>query len=509
MIAPTRNAHRAQRELIVAQPLFAGLPLALVNDLVEGSRVLELPAQELLYCAEEPIREAFVLVSGSAMRTHLLPSGNEKVLELAQAPQVLGLGELLGVSHYGASCRIMTPSVVVAIDILRWHEAVQRNRELSWRIIQALAQRQYAIEFDVTGHHSRATGAQRILDYLLEQAGEHIGLAGETTVVLRASKKIIAARIGMTPESFSRSLRQLSEQGLVVVEGRKVHVQHAALLDTETGTSSQRLRFARKAKAQRQGAVRSVAPGAVINLCGRFRLLSQRMAVAWALIALGVSAEKAAVRLRRLEAELKRALLGLAQLELPDDLEAERQTLVEAWPDFLAAVAVEGASSERGEWVFVASEKLLEAADRMTTAAEQLFALPDAHYVNVAGRNRMLSQRIAKLFLLRGWVAQPECIRGEIEAAIQEFECNLDELRLSGRSLPELSAQLQEVSAQWEKFLRALAPDTSRTQHWQHARSVVSEADRLLRHVDTAVKLYERLTPASGLPGTDTEGAVV
>jgi len=172
VIAPTRNAHRAQRELIVAQPLFAGLPLALVNDLVEGSRVLELPAQELLYCAEEPIREAFVLVSGSAMRTHLLPSGNEKVLELAQAPQVLGLGELLGVSHYGASCRIMTPSVVVAIDILCWHEAVQRNRELSWRIIQALAQRQYAIEFDVTGHHSRneapgqqsAQGVQRDVD---------------------------------------------------------------------------------------------------------------------------------------------------------------------------------------------------------------------------------------------------------------------------------------------------------------------------------------------------------
>jgi len=34
-----------------------------------------------------------------------------------------------------------------------------------------------------------------------------------------------------------------------------------------------------------------------------------------------------------------------------------------------------------------------------------------------------------------------------------------------------------------------------RAQRGQHVRAVGGEADRLLRHVDTAVKLYERLTP--------------
>ena len=47
-----------------------------------------------------------------------------------------------------------------------------------------------------------------------------------------------------------------------------------------------------------------------------------------------------------------------------------------------------------------------------------------------------------------------------------------------------------------KRFLRALAPDVMRVQRAQHVRAVVGEADRLLRHVDTAVKLYERLTPA-------------
>ena len=494
MIAPARDAHSAQRELIAAEPLFSGLARALVDELVAASRVLELPAQSALYGADEPIREAFVLASGSAMRERVLPGGNTKVLEIVQAPQVLGLGELFGATHYGASCRVITHSIVTAIDIRRLRAVIEQDRKLSWRMVQALARRQCAIEFDVTGHHSSSTGAQRILDYLLEQLGEHVGLAGETTLVFSASKKIIAARIGMTPESFSRSLRQLSDQGLVVVEGRKVHIQHAALLDTGTGDSSQRLRFARKARLQPEPPRMGIRPGALVNLCGRFRVLSQRMAVAWAMLAAGVSAEKAAVRLRALEVELERALVQLGALELPASLVLHRHALTSAWPDFRAALAEEGAAPARAEWVLNASETLFEAADRLTRAAEQLFALAEVHYVNVAGRNRMLSQRIAKLFLLRDWVLQPEGIQGEITAAVEEFERNLHELSQNGRSLPELSAQLQEVADQWQKFMRTLTPEISRTRAGQQIRAVVAEADRLLRHVDTAVKLYERLT---------------
>ena len=494
MTAPVRDAHWAQRELIVAEPLFSGLAPKLVNELIVASRVLELPAQGVLYGADELIREAFVLASGSAMRERLLPGGNTKVLEIAQAPQVLGLGELFGATHYGASCRVITHSIVAAIDVRRLRAVIEQDRALSWRIVQALAQRQCAIEFDVTGHHSGATGAQRILDYLLEQLGEHVGLAGETTLVFSASKKIIAARIGMTPESFSRSLRQLSEQGLVVVEGRKVHVQHAALLDTGIGNSSQRLRFARKAGTQPKLPSMGITAGALVNLCGRFRVLSQRMAVAWALLAAGVSAEKAAVRLRWLEAELERALTRLGALDLPVTLALHRQALTSALPDFRAALAQEGAEPARAEWVLNASDTLLEAGDRLTRAAVQLFDSPDVQYVNVAGRNRMLSQRIAILFLLQDWVRPPERIQDDIAAAVEEFERNLRALSQNGRSLPELSAQLQEVASQWQKFMRMLTPEISRTRPGQQARAVVAEADRLQRHVDTAVKLYERLT---------------
>ena len=64
---------------------------------------------------------------------------------------------------------------------------IRQDLDLSWRIIGALAQRQCAVEFDVTGYHYGLTGTQRVLDYLIELAGGYPGLAGESSVTLNTS----------------------------------------------------------------------------------------------------------------------------------------------------------------------------------------------------------------------------------------------------------------------------------------------------------------------------------
>ena len=64
---------------------------------------------------------------------------------------------------------------------------------------------------------------------------------------------------------------------------------------------------------------------------------------------------------------------------------------------------------------------------------------------------------------------------------------------MSQTSIPELSAQLDEVGALWRRFLVVLLADLRHASKERHALAVLAEGDRLLRHVDTAVKLYERL----------------
>ena len=49
--------------------------------------------------------------------------------------------------------------------------------------------------------------------------------SGTSMVELPVSKGTLASRLSLTPEYFSRVLRELEEAGLILVEGRRIHIQ--------------------------------------------------------------------------------------------------------------------------------------------------------------------------------------------------------------------------------------------------------------------------------------------
>lgn len=490
MSAKLNDPHRAQRELLSDSQLLADLPTALIDELVAASRLVKLEANQNLYVAGDTVREAFILFNGSVQRSVSMPGGTTRVIQLVQQEQLLSPGEVFGARHYESSCTCIAAALLVAIDAHKLRELMHQSRELGCRIASLLAQRLCATEFDATGFHYGLTGAQRLLDYLLELAGDRAGLAGETTVVLKASKKVIAARIGMTPESLSRNLRELSERGVIVVEGRSVHIQNAALSDTVGGNTRQLVNFSRKRKGEFSG--RKISSGALINLCGRLRLLSQRMALAWGAVVSGLAPARERARLHQLEKEFVRHLSRLEQLEVDGELRSGMAAIQDLWPDYREALNEEElAGAER---VFRLSEDMLAVADGLTIAATRLTGASEVSYVNQAGRNRMLLQRIAKLFLFRDWADLHERVAELSPPSCEEFESNLRELVVAGAQYPEVVAQLDVVDKQWRKFIRALCPDLAYAGRSKHARLVLIESEHLLRGVDTAVKLFERMS---------------
>jgi len=70
----------------------------------------------------------------------------------------------------------------MVIDAWRLRAIIQQNLTLSARVVQLLAQRLRATECDVTSYHYGLSATQRVLDYLLGQAGEAVKSAGETPV---------------------------------------------------------------------------------------------------------------------------------------------------------------------------------------------------------------------------------------------------------------------------------------------------------------------------------------
>jgi CRP-like cAMP-binding protein len=92
-----------------------------------------------------------------------------------------------------------------------------------------MAMRLHQLMNDVESY-SLHSGKQRIIGYLLRELPESEQNGSNVTLTLLANKGAIASRLNLTQEHFSRILHELSDLGLIVVEGKKIHIPNVSNL---------------------------------------------------------------------------------------------------------------------------------------------------------------------------------------------------------------------------------------------------------------------------------------
>ncbi|MBK6637874.1 MAG: type IV pili methyl-accepting chemotaxis transducer N-terminal domain-containing protein [Rhodocyclaceae bacterium] len=466
----------------------------MIDKLAQLSRVVELPGHRNVFHEGAPIEAAHFLLSGSVKRYARQTGESEKVLELVGPGQAFALSEIFTADTYASFADTLQPSSVLMIPIPGLRALMSTHLALSMRLLDAVAGSYYASEFDVVRHRSRSV-TQRVLDYLLSlSSGQRQG-AGETTVRLVASKRVIAARLDMAPETLSRTLRQLSDDGLIVVDKRTVHIQNAAIQLTAPSSGEHEPTSPPKTvhypRLDRSSEPRRLSQGEWVNLCGRQRMLSQRLASHWLMIQRSVLVQESRVGLRKHKDQFERNLRKLALMDWPAPLQAHLDQFHEAWTIYAERLTRPCADAMCACALFAQSEAILTAADPLTGAVARHPTRPEAAIINTAGRNRMLCARLIKLFLFAEWGIRPETTSSLMVTSRTEFQNNLALLRHAAAHSPQALAQLTIDESLWTVFLQCL--DKPATQESQHRLAVIHAGDALLRQADTTVKVYEHL----------------
>jgi hypothetical protein len=135
----------------------------------------------------------------------------------------------------------------------------------------------------------------------------------------------------------------------------------------------------------------------VVAVSGKQRMLSQRVLKAYAQLALNVLPDKASVILATSLSELKSGNVLLRSVAKDATLTAieAQASLIEK----LAAVTAAAPSAGSMQQAVVASEDLLNNAEAVTQGFIKAGAEAPAALVNLAARQRMLSQRAASAYL--------------------------------------------------------------------------------------------------------------
>ncbi|TQF85695.1 cyclic nucleotide-binding domain-containing protein [Elioraea sp. Yellowstone] len=198
--------------------------------LMKGSVAQLLPPRAVLFEEGTEPEMVHLVLSG---RVGLVASGgtdHEAVIETFGAGSLLVVPAVILSLPYLVSGVVLTEARIMMIPAASFRRALDDEPALARAVVDMQARHWRLLIEQIKDLKLRAA-PQRLAQWLLRELG-----AGPGTVLqLGEPKRIIARRLGMSPESLSRAIAALEEAGAIHVEGRAITVVGRRALEMAAG----------------------------------------------------------------------------------------------------------------------------------------------------------------------------------------------------------------------------------------------------------------------------------
>ena len=202
--------------------LFEGLPQAQLASLAGIAQLKRCGAGDALFEAGQPGTHFFAVVSGKVRVYRAAPSGKEQILHVFGPGEAFAEVPVFEGKTYPASAQALEDSVLVSIPRKGFVEVLRRDPELALGVMALLSARLRAFVGQIA-QLSLKEVPERLAGYLLLLRASQ----NRDDLTLDLPKGQIASYLGTIPETLSRALKKLTEQGLIEISGNRVRILDA------------------------------------------------------------------------------------------------------------------------------------------------------------------------------------------------------------------------------------------------------------------------------------------
>ncbi len=187
----------------------------------------------------------------------------------------------------------------------------------------------------------------------------------------------------------------------------------------------------------------------LINLAGKQRMLSQRIAKDYLYAGKKVAPAKAN---RQLKESLGELLIAHQKLEksINDPEIANLLAFVQMSSEDFEATSKEPFSLDNAQLVMDLSESMLEGSQYVVDSLKETVKIKESEIVEVAGKQRMLSQRIAKYYIAYQTGIKDKNTVDQMKSAVKIFSESHAALMENSVNTPEINRKLNEIDRLWK-----------------------------------------------------------
>ena len=199
--------------------LFSKLTDLQLDRVCQFSQLQQLADGQLLFNQGAKVSSFYMILSGRIKLFRMSPDGQEKIIDIVKSGQVFAEALMFNErENYPVSSAALSETTVIAINAKNFHDMLWDSTGTCLLLLSDMSFRLRKLinEIETLTLHS---GTCRVASYLIHEMPEQT-----KNFELDTAKNIIAARLSIKPETFSRIIKNLSTQGILTISGNNVSI---------------------------------------------------------------------------------------------------------------------------------------------------------------------------------------------------------------------------------------------------------------------------------------------
>lgn len=226
--SPFMQSNSPEYESVRQHYLFSALEQDDFDALMKGVSRITLEKGEVLFHRGDQARHFYFVDSGQLELNLVAPTGQKKVLEVVGPDRTFAEAVAFIRGHkYPVTCEALSDSVLLQIPNEDYVDLLSSNSEACMRLLSDICRHLHARVSEIerlTVQNARGRLVSYLLDHIVETNDN------EATIRLELPRHVIASRLSIMPETLSRLLRSMVDDGILTIEDRVIFVHSLSRL---------------------------------------------------------------------------------------------------------------------------------------------------------------------------------------------------------------------------------------------------------------------------------------